>query len=70
MLQVEAENQFERIGGTSTGGGTFWGLGSLLTGAKVSHGKLTQVLKIKISGSVELILNNRELWEANNDLSC
>jgi hypothetical protein len=32
---VEAEDRYERIGGTATGGGTFWGLGKLLTKAKV-----------------------------------
>jgi len=31
---VESEDNYERIGGTATGGGTFWGLGSLLTKAK------------------------------------
>ncbi|KAL5005498.1 hypothetical protein ScPMuIL_018954 [Solemya velum] len=34
LIKVESEDKFERIGGTSTGGGTFWGLGSLLTKAK------------------------------------
>jgi len=34
MIKVESENKFERVGGTSMGGGTFWGLGSLLTSAK------------------------------------
>lgn len=33
-LQVESDDKYERIGGTSMGGGTFWGLGSLLTKAK------------------------------------
>ena len=33
--QVESFNRFVRVGGTSMGGGTFWGLGSLLTSAKV-----------------------------------
>lgn len=32
---MEAEDRYERIGGTATGGGTFWGLGKLLTKAKV-----------------------------------
>ena len=35
IFQVESERKFSRIGGTSSGGGTFWGLGSLLTKAKV-----------------------------------
>ncbi|XP_011501587.1 PREDICTED: pantothenate kinase 4 [Ceratosolen solmsi marchali] len=34
ILKVESEQEFERVGGTATGGGTFWGLGSLLTYAK------------------------------------
>lgn len=35
LLQVEAEDKFERIGGSSIGGGTFWGLGALLTKTQV-----------------------------------
>ena len=35
ILKVESEDSYRRIGGTSMGGGTFWGLGSLLTKAKV-----------------------------------
>ena len=35
-LQVESENKYERVGGTSMGGGAFLGLGSLLTNAKVN----------------------------------
>ena len=34
ILKVESDDKFERIGGTATGGGTFWGLGKLLTKAK------------------------------------
>ena len=34
VIKVTSENSYERIGGTATGGGTFWGLGRLLTGAK------------------------------------
>ncbi|XP_040570261.1 4'-phosphopantetheine phosphatase isoform X2 [Lepeophtheirus salmonis] len=33
ILKVEGEGNFVRIGGTATGGGTFWGLGKLLTSA-------------------------------------
>lgn len=35
FLKVEAEDKFERIGGSSIGGGTFWGLGALLTKTQV-----------------------------------
>ncbi|KAL1550839.1 Pantothenate kinase 2, mitochondrial [Salvia divinorum] len=31
MIKVDGDNEFERVSGTSVGGGTFWGLGRLLT---------------------------------------
>ncbi|XP_073653413.1 4'-phosphopantetheine phosphatase isoform X5 [Tursiops truncatus] len=34
QAQVETEDRFEWIGGSSIGGGTFWGLGALLTKTK------------------------------------
>ncbi|KAL2757790.1 hypothetical protein ACRALDRAFT_2025504 [Sodiomyces alcalophilus JCM 7366] len=34
MLKVSGPRRFERVGGTSLGGGTLWGLLSLLTGAR------------------------------------
>ncbi|XP_010626080.1 4'-phosphopantetheine phosphatase isoform X3 [Fukomys damarensis] len=34
IVKVETEDQFEWIGGSSIGGGTFWGLGALLTKTK------------------------------------
>ncbi|XP_076656688.1 4'-phosphopantetheine phosphatase [Halictus rubicundus] len=34
IMKVESDKVFERVGGTATGGGTFWGLGSLLTKRK------------------------------------
>ncbi|XP_035709681.1 4'-phosphopantetheine phosphatase isoform X4 [Folsomia candida] len=37
ILKVEGEDKYQRIGGTATGGGTFWGLGSLLTGGSVTE---------------------------------
>lgn len=33
MVKVSGKRDYQRIGGTSLGGGTFWGLLSLLTGA-------------------------------------
>lgn len=45
MIKVDGDNKFERVSGTSVGGGTFWGLGKLLTQCKsfdelleMSHG--------------------------------
>ncbi|KAJ5538172.1 uncharacterized protein N7503_007285 [Penicillium pulvis] len=34
MIKVSGPRQFERVGGTHLGGGTFWGIMSLLTGAR------------------------------------
>ncbi|XP_004863847.1 pantothenate kinase 4 isoform X2 [Heterocephalus glaber] len=34
IVKVESEDRFEWIGGSSVGGGTFWGLGALLTKTK------------------------------------
>lgn len=41
ILKVTAENIFTRIGGSSLGGGTLWGLLSLITGAKTYDEMLT-----------------------------
>jgi type II pantothenate kinase len=32
IVKVDGEGQYERISGSSVGGGTFWGLSRLLTG--------------------------------------
>ncbi|CDM31843.1 hypothetical protein DTO013E5_1917 [Penicillium roqueforti] len=34
MIKVSGPRQFERVGGTHLGGGTFWGIMSLLTGSR------------------------------------
>ena len=34
MIKVSGPNKFQRVGGTHLGGGTFWGVMSLLTGAQ------------------------------------
>ncbi|EEH41931.1 pantothenate kinase [Paracoccidioides lutzii Pb01] len=34
MVKVSGPRQFQRVGGTSLGGGTFWGIMSLLTGVR------------------------------------
>lgn len=46
LVKVESERKFSRIGGTSSGGGTFWGLGSLLTKAKT----FDELLKLAETG--------------------
>ncbi|CAL1543269.1 unnamed protein product [Lymnaea stagnalis] len=57
LCKVESESKFERIGGTSTGGGTFWGLGSLLTSAK----EFDELLELAESGdhkSVDMLVKD------------
>ena len=34
MIQVDGDGKFERVSGTNVGGGTYWGLGKLLTKCK------------------------------------
>ncbi|XP_070538159.1 4'-phosphopantetheine phosphatase-like [Ptychodera flava] len=46
IVKVESEDKCERIGGTAMGGGTFWGLGSLLTKAK----GFDELLKLAVKG--------------------
>lgn len=46
MVKVSGPRQYERIGGTSLGGGTLWGLLSLLTGAR----NFEDMLKLADSG--------------------
>ncbi|XP_030961050.1 pantothenate kinase 1 isoform X2 [Quercus lobata] len=42
MIKVEGDGKFERVSGTNVGGGTFWGLGRLLTKCK-SFDELLQI---------------------------
>ncbi len=42
MLKVTGPRTFERVGGTSLGGGTLWGLLSMLTGARTFDAMLEQ----------------------------
>ncbi|KAL1968109.1 hypothetical protein VTN77DRAFT_2239 [Rasamsonia byssochlamydoides] len=50
MIKVSGPNQFQRVGGTHLGGGTFWGLMSLLTGARTFDEMLTMADKGDNSG--------------------
>uniref|UniRef100_A0A663LVL4 4'-phosphopantetheine phosphatase n=1 Tax=Athene cunicularia TaxID=194338 RepID=A0A663LVL4_ATHCN len=46
IVKVETEDKFEWIGGSSIGGGTFWGLGALLTKTK----KFDELLQLASKG--------------------
>ncbi|KAK6522079.1 hypothetical protein TWF281_002648 [Arthrobotrys megalospora] len=57
MIKVSGPQKFERIGGTSLGGGTLWGLLSLLTGAK----SFDEMLKLADKGdntSVDMLVGD------------
>lgn len=45
MIKVSGPRKYERIGGTSLGGGTLWGLLSLLTGARTFDDMLAMAEK-------------------------
>ncbi|KAL6562645.1 Pantothenate kinase 1 [Orobanche gracilis] len=51
MIKVDGDNKFERVSGTSVGGGTFWGLGKLLTKCK----SFDELLKLSHQGNNRVI---------------
>ncbi|XP_071551021.1 4'-phosphopantetheine phosphatase isoform X2 [Panulirus ornatus] len=57
IMKVEADDKYERIGGTSMGGGTFWGLGSLLTKA-TGFDELLQLASAGDHRNVDLLVKD------------
>ncbi|KAF2863798.1 fumble-domain-containing protein [Piedraia hortae CBS 480.64] len=57
MIKVSGPSSYQRIGGTSLGGGTFWGLLSLLTGARTFDEMLAMAEKGDNS-SVDLLVGD------------
>ncbi|CAI9092932.1 OLC1v1028300C1 [Oldenlandia corymbosa var. corymbosa] len=51
MIKVDGDDKFERVSGTSVGGGTFWGLGKLLTKCK----SFDELLELSHSGNNRVI---------------
>ncbi|CDP13172.1 unnamed protein product [Coffea canephora] len=51
MIKVDGDGKFERVSGTSVGGGTFWGLGKLLTKCK----SFDELLGLSYSGNNRVI---------------
>ncbi|KAA8533152.1 hypothetical protein F0562_033315 [Nyssa sinensis] len=51
MIKVDGDGKFERVSGTSVGGGTFWGLGRLLTKCK----SFDELLKLSHQGNNRVI---------------
>ena len=57
ILKVYSDEKFERVGGTAMGGGTFWGLGSLLTNAQ-GFDELLSLAEKGESSSVDLLVKD------------
>lgn len=57
MIKVSGPDNFQRIGGTSLGGGTLWGLLSLLTGARTFDQMLAMADKGD-NGTVDLLVGD------------
>lgn len=57
MIKVSGPREYERIGGTSLGGGTLWGLLSLLTGARTFDDMLGMAEKGD-NGSVDMLVGD------------
>ncbi|KAL9599962.1 MAG: hypothetical protein Q9179_003379 [Wetmoreana sp. 5 TL-2023] len=57
MIKVSDRRKFERIGGTSLGGGTLWGLLSLLTGARTFDDML-KMAEVGDNGTVDMLVGD------------
>ena len=57
MIKVEGPRKYSRIGGTSLGGGTLWGLLSLITGARTFDEMLTLADKGD-NGQVDMLVGD------------
>ncbi|KAL8733640.1 MAG: hypothetical protein Q9166_002050 [cf. Caloplaca sp. 2 TL-2023] len=57
MVKVSGRRKFERIGGTSLGGGTLWGLLSLLTGARTFDDML-RMAEVGDNGAVDMLVGD------------
>ncbi|KAL8661353.1 MAG: hypothetical protein Q9202_005655 [Teloschistes flavicans] len=57
MIKVSDRRKFERIGGTSLGGGTLWGLLSLLTGARTFDDML-KMAEVGDNGAVDMLVGD------------
>jgi type II pantothenate kinase len=59
IIKVDADGQYERISGTSLGGGTLWGLLSLLTGADSFDGAFSSYT-IRMCFDTDLIISSQK----------
>lgn len=57
MIKVSGKDQHHRVGGTSLGGGTFWGLLCLLTGASTFK-EMLDLAERGENGAVDLLVGD------------
>ncbi|KYQ99797.1 pantothenate kinase [Tieghemostelium lacteum] len=57
IIKVDSETSFQRVDGTSLGGGTFWGLCSLLTGV-TDFDEMLELTKHGQSNNVDLVVGD------------
>ncbi|EGG13736.1 pantothenate kinase [Cavenderia fasciculata] len=57
VIRVDSETSFQRVDGTSLGGGTFWGLCSLLTGT-TDFDEMLEMTKNGHSNNVDLVVGD------------
>ncbi|EFA83432.1 pantothenate kinase [Heterostelium album PN500] len=57
VIKVDSETSFQRVDGTSLGGGTFWGLCSLLTGV-TDFDEMLEMTKNGHSNNVDLVVGD------------
>ncbi|KAF2076988.1 hypothetical protein CYY_001697 [Polysphondylium violaceum] len=57
IIKVDSETSYQRVDGTSLGGGTFWGLCSLLTGV-TDYDEMLELTKHGQSNAVDLVVGD------------
>ncbi|KAH9776185.1 Pantothenate kinase 2 [Citrus sinensis] len=57
MIKVDGDGKFERVSGTNVGGGTYWGLGRLLTKCK-SFDELLELSQRGDNGTIDMLVGD------------
>ncbi|KAI9384571.1 hypothetical protein POPTR_012G081600v4 [Populus trichocarpa] len=57
MIKVDGDGKFERVSGTNVGGGTYWGLGRLLTKCK-SFDELLELSQKGDNGTIDMLVGD------------
>ncbi|VDP79094.1 unnamed protein product [Schistosoma mattheei] len=58
FLKVKSPTSYQRVGGTSIGGGTFWGLGTLLSGGKFTFDELLEMADSGDHRNVDMLVRD------------